>query len=250
MKVAIMQPTYLPWLGYFDLMAQVDAFVFLDNVQLAKRSWQQRNQIRTRRGLEWITVPILVSGRYHQIIADVVFNSSDFVDEHLRLLIENYRDAPFFGDLFDPFARELHRRAATGKLVELNCGMIAFLCEQLGNIIPVHRASNLMAEGNRSALLAGLCQSIGADTYVSALGSAKYLIEEIDKFDERKVKVEFQNYVHPQYQQCYQPFVPQASIIDLLFNEGPNAGNIVRSGRATNFSVDEMKQRLALVANE
>src|SRR5216684_6490113 len=102
-KVAISQPTYLPWLGYFDLMDQVDVFVLLDDVQFEKQSWQQRNRIKTPVGLQWLTVPVIFKGRFGQLIKDVEIRDPDFWRNHFRAIELNYRRSPFF----DHYAEEL-----------------------------------------------------------------------------------------------------------------------------------------------
>src|SRR5271155_2267040 len=100
MRVAITQPTYLPWLGYFDLIDQVDAFVLLDSVQFEKQSWQQRNRIKTPNGLQWLTAPVRTKGRSAQLIKDVEIAETDFYIKHLNLIQTNYRNAPFFENWF------------------------------------------------------------------------------------------------------------------------------------------------------
>ncbi len=107
MKVAIAQPTYLPWLGYFDLLDQVDKFVLLDTVQFEKQSWQQRNRIKTPTGLMWLTVPVVFRGRLGQRIVDVEIREPEFCRDHLRAVELNYRRAPFFGDYYPAFCELL-----------------------------------------------------------------------------------------------------------------------------------------------
>src|SRR5262249_27679866 len=132
MKIAIMQPTYLPWLGYFDLADEVDLFVLLDNVQFAKRSWQQRNRIKTAAGLAWLTVPVNVKGRYDQLISEATFSEPGFADTHLRTLAHNYAKAPYYKEYYPPLADALKQSAATGRVAGLNGGLIRFFCETLG----------------------------------------------------------------------------------------------------------------------
>ena len=119
MKVAISQPTYLPWIGYFDLIDQVDRFVFLDTVQFEKRSWQQRNRIRTAEGLLFLTVPVIVKGRFEQKIKDVEIESPFFVRKHLRTIESNYRRAPFFGQYFEELAGLLGMCTVGTRLAEV-----------------------------------------------------------------------------------------------------------------------------------
>src|SRR5262245_39488312 len=138
--IAIMQPTYLPWIGYFDLMQQVDLFVFLDNVQFAKRSWQQRNRIKTSHSLEWLTVPAAVSGRFNQRIYEVELSDVNFVDKHTEAIRHNYARATYFHRYFEVFCEQLRTLAERRRLVELNCGLISWLCMTLDITTPTIRA--------------------------------------------------------------------------------------------------------------
>ena len=246
--IAIMQPTYLPWVGYFDLIQQTDLFVFLDNVQFAKRSWQQRNRIKTSRSLEWLTVPAAVSGRFNQRIDEVELSGVSFIDKHTEAIRHNYSHAAYFNRYFDLFCEQLRILAARRRLAELNCGLIGWLCTTLGITTQTIRASQLGIEGKRTDLLAAISQELDASVYVSPFGSAAYLLAESEEFTRRGIKVEFQHYEHPVYRQPAPPFVPQASVIDLLFNEGTEAPAIICSGRRPNYSLDEVRS-LTEVAN-
>lgn len=231
MKVAISQPTYLPWLGYLDLIDQADAFVFLDTVQFEKRSWQQRNRIKRREGLSLLTVPVKVKGRFEQKIEDVEISSRHFVRKHLRSLETNYRRAPFFGKYFPVVAKILETQANTGGLAELNIRLIEWVCNALGVKTLLLRSSQTKHEGSRSELLLSLCGALGADCYISSSGSAQYLLRDSPRFAVAGIEVFFQQYEHPRYRQQFPPFISHASVIDLLFNEGERSLEIIRSGR-------------------
>jgi UDP-2,4-diacetamido-2,4,6-trideoxy-beta-L-altropyranose hydrolase len=243
-KIAIAQPTYLPWLGYFDLLDQVDKFVLLDTVQFEKQSWQQRNRIKTPTGLQWLTVPVVFRGRLGQRIVDVEIREAEFWRDHLRATELNYRRAPFF-DKYYPALSELVRSASSGiRLAEMTIGLLHWLAEELGIKTPIVRSSELAAQGKRTDLLAEICNLSGATTYVSPLGSADYLLKELSLLTGRGVNVVFQHYEHPTYRQLFPPFQPHASTLDLLFNEGENALAIIRSGRRTPFAPADVKQQL------
>jgi hypothetical protein len=229
-KVAIAQPTYLPWLGYFDLIDQVDAFVILDHVQFEKQSWQQRNRIKTPQGLQWLTVPVIVRGRFGQSIREVEIRDSEFWRKHLRSVEVNYHRAAFFEEYFHDFA-ERQERCERSHLLELNVQFIEWFMSILEIRTSLFFSSELNAPGKRTQLLANICSCLGATTYVSPIGSAAYLLQEIDLLERRSIEVRFHNYQHPEYRQMFPPFVPCASILDLVFNEGKLAPDIVRSGR-------------------
>ena len=227
-----MQPTYLPWLGYFDLIDQVDVFVFLDDVQFVKRSWQQRNRIKTPDGLGWLTVPVHVRGRYHQSIRDVEIQSeSRFPHGHLKTVHHNYARAAHYASLAGSFESALLEASATLKLVDLNVTMIRWMAAQFGVGAEFVMSSALGAEGVRSDLLVDICKKLGARTYLSPPGSSAYLVEEAERFGNSGIELMVHGYGHPSYHQMYPPFVPFASAVDLLFNLGPDSGTCLRSGR-------------------
>jgi hypothetical protein len=244
MRIAITQPTYLPWLGYFDLVDQVDKFVLLDTVQFEKQSWQQRNRIKTPTGLLWLTVPVVFRGRLSQRIVDVEIRDVEFWRDHLRAVELNYRRAPFF-DAYYPALSGLLPSASSGlRLAELTIGLFRWLAEALGIMTPVVRSSELTVNGKRTHLLAEICSLSGATTYVSPLGSADYLLSDLPILTDRGVNVVFQHYEHPKYRQLFPPFLSQASVLDLLFNEGENALAIIRSGRRAPFAPAEVTLHL------
>ncbi len=244
MKIAIAQPTYLPWLGYFDLLDQVDKFVLLDTVQFSKQSWQQRNRIKTPTGLLWLTVPVVFRGRLGQRIVDVEIREADFWRDHLRAVELNYRRAPFFDEYFSALSELLPSASSGLRLAELNIGLLCWLAGSLDIKTPIVRASELAVDGKRTHLLAEICSLLGATTYVSPLGSADYLLAELPILTGRGVDVVFQHYDHPSYRQLFPPFQAHASALDLLFNEGGESQPIVRSGRRTPFAPSEAAQRL------
>jgi len=242
-RLAISQPTYLPWLGYFDLIDQVDAFVILDSVQFEKQSWQQRNRIKTPTGLQWLTVPVVLRGRFGQSIQEVEIRDCEFTRKHLRAIELNYRRAPFFEQYFQELVPRLVC-AAGSRLLDLNVGLIQWFMAALGIRTPLFFSSHLHLPGKRMELLANICAYLGATVYISPLGSAEYLLPEIHLLKSRSMEVRFQNYDHPRYRQMFPPFVPFASILDLIFNEGECALKIVRSGREESLKPEQVASKL------
>lgn len=226
-----MQPTYLPWIGYFDLIDQADVFVFLDDAQFSRKSWHQRNRIRTPRGLEWLTVPVIGAGRFPLPIRDVrIAEDSGFPRDHLRALEVNYARAPHFPAHF-PRLREI-LSASTRSLVDLNVGLIGWLAAALGITTPFETSSTLAATGRRADLMVDICRRVGATRCLSPIGAADYLAAEYDPSRNPGFELVFHAFSHPEYDQVFRPFMPFASAVDLLFNEGPRALGILRSGRA------------------
>jgi hypothetical protein len=238
LKIAINQPTYLPWMGYFDLADQVDLFVILDNVQFVKQSWQQRNRIRGGSGLQWLTVPVVFRGRLGQLIKDVEIRDTEFASDHIRAIELAYRRAPFFSEYF-PSLREGLEQLRKGSLLNLNAGLIGWALKILKIRTPLVFASSLGVDGKRTELLAKICEAVGATEYLSPMGSAEYLLSEQDVLRRRRINIWFQNYQHPQYRQVFMPFEPFASVIDLIFNCGEKAIEIMRSGRKDLYSVEQ-----------
>jgi WbqC-like protein len=229
--VVIAQPTFLPWTGWFDLADQADVLIVLDDVAFSKQSWQQRNRIRTPEGLTYVTVPVRTAGRLGQLILDTELAGLEFVEKLKRTIVQNYRRAPYFERYYAHICTTLDESASSGKLCELNCGLIGWLATKLGVTTPRMRSSELGLQGKRGEYVAKLCEHAGASRYVSPPGAEAYLIEDRAEFDSRSISVELHVYEHPVYHQCFRPFLPYASILDLLLNEGDAAGAIMRSGR-------------------
>jgi hypothetical protein len=239
-KIAISQPGYLPWAGFFDLIDQVDQFVLLDDAQFVKQSWHQRNRIKSSTGLQWLTVPVIFRGRLGQSLSEVEIREPDFWQKHLRSVEVNYGRAQYFENYF-PRLREILEKHGPGKnLIDLNLALLEWLAGMLSVNTPMVRSSTLQAEGKRSEHLLSLCQRLGATDYLSPRSST-YLLDDLDMFAEAGITVWFQNYTHPEYEQRFPPFVPQASVLDLLFNKGPESGKIMRSGRGVPFTSDHVR---------
>ena len=217
-RVAIMQPTYLPWSGYFGLMQSVDVFVLLDSVQFARRSWQQRNQIKTATGAQWLSVPVQSKGKRDQLICEVELDkSSGFAATHRRSIETCYAKTQYFKQYADSLLPLLDN--CSPLLADLSIGLILQLKTQLGITTRVLRSSELDGSGAKAYLLASLCNQIGASTYVSPPGSKDYL-DDSDAFEKIGVRLQYFEFNHPEYLQPFGEFLPNMSIIDMLFNCG------------------------------
>jgi hypothetical protein len=228
---AISQPTFLPWLGWFDLADQSNVMVILDDVAFSKQSWQQRNRIRTRNGLEYLTVPVKSSGRLGQRIMDCELTNQLFVRKMITTLRANYARAEYFTGVINELSATLEGAADTGQLVELNCALISWMAGKLEVTTPMIRASSLGVGGGRGEHVAAICESVGANCYLSPAGAEEYLIEDKVAFERRNISVMLHVYEHPEYVQRFTPFKPYASALDLIFNAGPAAADVMRSGR-------------------
>ncbi len=228
MKVAIHQPQYLPWVGYFDKMDQVDCFVILDHVQFKKNEWQNRNRIKTASGWQWLTVPVL--HRFPQRISEVrVNNAAAWSRKHLQALISNYSGTPFF-DVHRQFFETVCAREWT-LLIDLNLETLSYLGEALGIRTKLISASSLaLPERDRATgHLVAICRALEADAYLSGAGGRSYL--ELQRFEEAGVQVLFQAFQCPPYPQRFGAFEPNLSVVDLLFNCGAQSLQVLRQGR-------------------
>ncbi len=223
-----MQPTFLPWSGYFALMLQSEAFVFLDHVQFTKRSWQQRNQIKTSQGPQWITVPVFTKGAREQKISEVeIDQASGWAEKALRTIQQNYAKAPHFKSYSEPFFAILRKKEPS--LAQLNRELIEWFMAAFSIQIPLYSSSHLAVDGTKAELLASVCECFGAQEYVSAIGSKEY-IEESTAFSSKGIAVTYNRYQPTPYHQLHGDFVPYLSALDLVFNEGPNCRNALAEG--------------------
>jgi hypothetical protein len=228
MKIAIMQPTYLPWMGYFGLVNSVDIFVLLDSVQFEKRSWQQRNQILTQSGSRMLTIPVISKGRRDQKINDVeIVSGVDFRQKHISLITSSYRKSKYFSEVSElifPIIRQ-----SGSSLALLNINLIVAINEYLEIKTNIKLSSEIKAKGVKADLLCSICNKLGATKYIAVEGSRAYL-QQSTAFKESQIDVEYFSFHHPVYEQIVSPFTPFMSVIDLMFNEGKNSKNIIKSG--------------------
>lgn len=218
MKIAIMQPTYLPWIGYFNLIKNVDKFIFLDDVQFSKQSWQQRNRILFNNNYKFLTVPVDKKSS-SKLIKDIkIYHNSPWKQSHLGMLKQTYNKHDFFNDVFGVLEEIL--LSPVEYLVDLNLNFIKIVSEKLDLNPEFHFSSDIEVFGKRSEYLIKICENFNADKYLSPIGSKEY-IEEEGLFKKSGIKVEYQNFKHPVYpQKNSTEFLPYLSIVDLLFNVG------------------------------
>lgn len=215
MKVAIHQPHYLPWPGYFNKIIKCDIFVFLDDVQYKKNEWQNRNRIKSAKGAIWLTIP--VHYRFGQKINEVEIDNKIFWEkDHIKTIKINYQKSPFFKDFFPVIEELLSKRY--NKLVDINIASVETILRYLGIERKIIRSSIFKVEENKTDRLVSICKKLSADIYISGIGAKEYLEEK--KFEKENIKVEFQNYSTPIYTQMYGEFIPNLSIIDMIFNIG------------------------------
>jgi hypothetical protein len=218
MKVAIMQPTYIPWIGYFDLINRVDTFVFLDDVQFEKRSWQNRNRILHNGDYFFLTIPVKAASQVTSIIDIEIDQSTNWQRKHIMTIERSYAKCPFTKEMVDSLAKVIHHQNT--KLVDINIPLIMIISEKIGLTTEFLLSSELKTEGKRSEKLVNILKRLNCLEYLSPNGSRDY-IEEEGVFKNAHINVEYQNYVPQSYtQRNVQKFIPYLSIVDLIANIG------------------------------
>lgn len=225
MKVGIIQPSYIPWRGYFDFIDEVDLFILLDDVQFTRRDWRSRNRIKTKDGAMWLTVPVHVGSRDALINEVRIDDSQDWAQQHLGSLQRSYARATYFGCYY-PELLETYRRGFT-LLSDLNTTLIRWLMSKLDINTPIMNAADLQAQGIKTARLINLLQQVGADCYVSGPSAKAYLDEAM--FRKHGIRLEYKSYDYPPYPQLWGDFIGDVSVLDLLFNVGPDARKYLKS---------------------
>jgi len=214
--VAVHQPQYLPWLGYFDKMRRADVFCFLDNVQYKKNDWQNRNRIKTARGWQWLTVP--VHYQFPQKITEVTINNTvKWKKKHIQTLISNYNRTPYFKQSLDMFEQVYSE--TWDSLSDLNIFLIKCLRSAFGlDRRPTVKASDFDLREDPTDRLIDICTAMNADTYLSGQDGVKYM--NMERFRQSGIRVVVQDFQHPIYPQVFEGFQSHMSAVDLLFNCG------------------------------
>lgn len=228
-KVAIVQSNYIPWKGYFDMIAAVDEFILYDDMQYTRRDWRNRNKIKTAQGVQWLTIPVKVKGNYQQTIRETEIAESQWAQHHWKALVQNYRPAPFFSEIAD-WLEPLYLGAPPSHLSQINRRFIEAICVYLGVKTTISNSWDYPLTEGKTVRLADLCVSAGGDEYISGPAAKDYIEEAV--FSERGIKLTWFNYSgYPIYSQLWSDFNHGVSILDLLFNCGKDAHRYMRYPR-------------------
>jgi hypothetical protein len=226
-RVAIVQSNYIPWKGYFDLIALADEFILLDDVQYTRRDWRNRNRIKTANGPAWLSIPVLSSGNYHARIRDIEIDGRDWASKHLRTITLHYRRAACSDQVIDLMAGLYEAARSIAHLSEVNHLFLTGICRFLGIETPIRRSDEFLTESGRNERLVSLCRQTGASIYLSGPSARSYLDE--TQFRAQGVAVEYADYAgYPEYRQQFPPFEHGVSIVDLLMNEGADAPRFMK----------------------
>jgi hypothetical protein len=228
MKVAIIQPNYIPWKGYFDIINMVDTFVLYDDVQYTVRDWRNRNRIKTKNGLIWLTIP--TDGTQNKIIKDVkVVWDEKWNLKHWKSILINYHKAPYFKDYKD-FFEDLYLNTKEKYLWEIDLKFILAINQILGIKTKIICSSELNYDRtlHKTERLIAILKEVGATSYLSGPSAKNYIDERL--FEGENINLEWIDYSgYPEYPQLYPPFVHEVSIIDLILNVGPDAKKYMKS---------------------
>jgi hypothetical protein len=226
MKIAISQPTFLPWHGYFGLIDYVDEFVFLENIQFDKRSWQQRNRLRNKNESYYISIPVSTKGKRYQNICDVeIFYEKNLASRILNNIQVNYKNTPYYKnyyyDLSNIFLKE------NIKLSLLNKELILFFCKILNIKTKISSDLELNINSKKIEYLRDISIKKNATTYITTLGSKDYL-KDLFFFPSTSIEIKYFTFSDLKYKQIDDNFISKLSILDLIFNIGPNSLSYIR----------------------
>jgi hypothetical protein len=231
MKVVILQPSYIPWRGYFDQICRADLFIFYEDVQYDKRGWRNRNQIKTPKGKQWLTIPVHGHGAQtenipiHQI--RIAWDNS-WSQNHLKTLQHSYVKAPHF-DQYLPLLETFYKRRDEF-LADFTIDFTIALAHELGNThTRFMRSSEIVGiNGQKTDRLIQILQAVGGNHYISGPSARDYI--EKEKFDSAGIALEYMEYNYPEYPQLYPPFDPFVSVLDLLLMTGSDAPDYIFQG--------------------
>ena len=225
-KIAIVQSNYIPWKAYFDMIAAVDEFILYDDMQYTRRDWRNRNQIKTPQGVQWLTVPVKVKGKYDQKIRETELNGTDWASSHWKTLAQNYRRAPHFDEIA-AWIEPLYLVQPYTHLSQLNRRFIEAVCDYLEIKTVLSNSWDYTLLNGKTERLADLCAQAGGTEYISGPAAKDYIEERV--FSDRGIKLAWFEYAgYPEYPQLWGEFTHGVTILDLLFNCGKEAPRYMR----------------------
>ncbi|HTA82465.1 MAG TPA: WbqC family protein [Bacteroidia bacterium] len=228
-KLFIIQTNYIPWKGYFDAINTVDEVVYYDTMQYTKNDWRNRNKIKTHQGTQWLTIPIDVKGKMHQRICDATVSDKylDWRKGHWNALQINYSKSAHFKTYYSEF-ENIYKNDNETNLSKINYSFISLINSILGIKTPVRWSSEFELSGDKTEKIINLCLQTNTTEYFSGPSAKSYLDNSL--FENAGIKLSFLDYSnYPEYNQLYGEFIHEVSILDLIFNEGPNARKFMKS---------------------
>lgn len=240
MIISIHQPAYLPWLGYFHKIALSDSFVFLDTTQFEKNSFINRNKIKSSQGAIWLTVPVSLGGHFNKQIKEIGLADKNWAEKHWKSIELNYKKSKYWDQYASEFKKIYENDYRT--IDQICFDQLMFFIRALGLKTKIIKASGLeKLQSKKQELVMDILEKLKADIYVSGALGKDYL--DVKEFNNKGIRLYYQDYQHPQYAQLWGEFQPYMSIIDLLFNQGEGSLEILMSG---NISKQELITNLNL----
>jgi len=220
-KITILQSNYIPWKGYFDLIAAADEFILYEDMQYTRRDWRNRNKIKTPQGTQWLTIPVKVKGKYHQKIKDTKINNTDWAAAHWKALMQNYRLTPYFDEIA-AWLEPMYTENSHTHLSQINRQLIEAVCHYLCITTKITNSWDYTLLEGKTERLADLCAQAGGTEYISGPAAQDYIEESV--FIDKGIKLTWFEYTgYPEYPQLWGKFTHRVTILDLLFNCGEDA---------------------------
>ncbi|WP_373036546.1 WbqC family protein [Sulfurimonas sp.] len=222
-KLAILQPSYIPWIGYFEQIMNVDIFVFYDDVQYTKNDWRNRNKIKTHDTDIWLSIPTKSSSK-QKINEVLIDDTKSWRLKHLKTIKQFYSKSKYFNEIYPLLQNNLNSNVSSISVLSIN--IIKDITKYLGLDVKFYLSSDLNISGNQNTRLVNICNHFNTTHYYSGMAAKDYIDHEL--FRKNNIEVTFQDYKHPSYKQLNGAFLPYLSIIDLLFNHGRQSTEIIK----------------------
>jgi hypothetical protein len=225
-KVAMLQPNYIPWKGVFDLIDQVDYFVFYDDVQYTRRDWRNRNKIRTHEGDIWLSVPVINDNK--QLVCNTrINNEQNWQEKHHKSITLNYKKAPYFAE-YKYLIDEIYYNHKWENLSDLNIFSTKLISQALEIKAEWAKSSDLKLTGDKNGeKIIKICEALNCNYFINGPSSKSFMDETL--FTKHNIELEYINYSYPKYPQLHSPFNHFVTIFDLIFNCGKDSINYIRS---------------------
>lgn len=228
-KVAILQSNYIPWKGYFDIIDQVDEFIFFDNMQYTTRDWRNRNKIKTSNGLQWISIPVFAKGcqQTGQKISETKITDKRWAEKHWKSICNAYAKAPYFKDYKAYFEKLYKECESEDYLCQVNYKFIVAILKLLNIKTKLRYDKDYELIDGKTERLIDMLQKAGATHYLSGPSAKDYIDEKL--FEKAGIKLLWMDYSgYKEYPQLFPPFEHNVSILDLIFNTGEDAIKYIR----------------------
>jgi WbqC-like protein family len=226
-NVIITQSNYIPWKGYFDAINVADEFVIYDDMQYTRRDWRNRNKIKTKDGVKWLTIPVEVKGKYFQKINETKISDPKWGQDHWNTITHSYKKAPYF-DQYKEIFENLYLNNQEEYLSKVNFMFIKAICDILDIKVKFTWSGEFELKEDRNERLIDICKKTGATDYYSGPAAKFYMDDAL--FAKDNIKVHYFDYSgYPEYKQLHGDFDHAVSILDLIFNEGPDSKKFMKS---------------------